>query len=56
MIAAGAGHLAILQILLEKDPDVNARDSSAHTALIWGILGGDVGVVEALLGAGADPD
>ena len=37
MIAAGAGHLAILQILLEKDPDVNARDSSAHTASIWGI-------------------
>ena len=51
MIAAGAGHLAILQIFLEKDTDVNAQDSSGHTALIWGILGGEIGVVEALLGA-----
>ena len=45
-----------MRALIEQKVEVNAREGDGATALHWAVLRDDIEVVEALLGAGADPD
>ncbi|XP_069973779.1 uveal autoantigen with coiled-coil domains and ankyrin repeats isoform X3 [Penaeus vannamei] len=53
-IAAGEGHLSVLEILLQKGGDLKARDNSGSTPLHCAARGGHVAVVEALVQRGSD--
>lgn len=54
--AAQRGHLAIVNLLLERGLDVNTLENGDHTtALHWAAAAGHVEVVRRLLDAGADP-
>ena len=56
-LAAEAGHLACVDVLLRHGFDVRRRDKFDNaTALHWAAQGGHVAVVEHLLEAGADID
>ncbi len=50
--AAGRGDPAVVEALLAKGADVNAKDESGITALMW--ASGHLDVVQALLAEGAD--
>ena len=52
--SARNGHSNILQGLLDRGADVNAKDSGGNTALIWAAWYGCVDVVRLLLDNGAD--
>ena len=52
--AAGRGELAIVEALLAKGTDVQARDNHGRTALMLASLNGHLVVVQALLAKGAD--
>ena len=52
-IASHRGHDAIVQILLERDVDINERDSTGRTALQLGATYGHMAVVRLLLQRGA---
>ncbi len=54
--AAESGDLAGLQLLLEENAPVDARDSSGRTALMLATLNGQGRAVDALLAHGADPN
>ena len=54
--AAETGDLAGLQLLLEEDAPVDARDSSGRTPLMLATLNGQGRAVDALLAHGADPN
>ena len=54
MYAAGNGHMKLLDFLLGKGADVNARNNPGYTALIWAAERGYNEGVERLIDAGAD--
>jgi tetratricopeptide (TPR) repeat protein len=54
MQAAFTGQTAIVRILLEARPDVDARLDNQSTALMAAALGGHTEIVRALIAAGAD--
>ena len=54
MLAAGNGAQAVVQALLKKGADVNARNSGGVTALMIATAGGDAPMVQLLMRAGAD--
>jgi hypothetical protein len=54
--AAESGDLAGLQLLLEENAPVDARDSSGRTPLMLATLNGQGRAVDALLAHGADPN
>jgi ankyrin repeat protein len=54
--AAEIGDLSGLQILLEKQTDIDSRDAAGRTALMLATLHGQSGAVAALLAYGADPN
>lgn len=53
--AASNGHLKVMEYLLTKHVDVNAKDVVHSTPLIMAACGGYVKAVECLLHRGADP-
>jgi ankyrin repeat protein len=55
MLAAGHGHLEIMNLLLDHGADVNARNYADGTALGMAAQSGHLHVVRALLARGADP-
>jgi len=52
--AAGAGHVAVVRLLLKHEADVDAADFIGRTPLMWGAMKGRTDVVRELLRAGAD--
>jgi hypothetical protein len=54
--AAEMGDLSGLQMLLEKQTDVDSRDAAGRTALMLATLHGQTDAVAALLAYGADPN
>ena len=54
--AAENGDLTELQGLLDKQPDIDARDASGRTALMLATLHGQTHAVDVLLAHGADPN
>ncbi|KAL9117500.1 MAG: hypothetical protein Q9187_005963 [Circinaria calcarea] len=52
--AAEGGHEAIIQLLLEKGADVDAKDENGHTALHEAAFKGNKAVIRLLLEKGAD--
>jgi catechol 2,3-dioxygenase-like lactoylglutathione lyase family enzyme len=56
-LAAEGGHLACVEVLLQRGLSVGLRDRMDNaTALHWAAQGGHLAVMERLLGAGADID
>ena len=63
-LAAQAGYLDFLALLIENNPELDAADNAGLTALHLSVLSreggeggeGGVGCLSALLKAGADPD
>lgn len=55
MLAAGAGHLAVLESLLAAGCEVKLKDQDGATALHRAAAQGHLAVVERLLEAGCDP-
>jgi predicted enzyme related to lactoylglutathione lyase len=56
-LAAEGGHLACVELLLERGLSVHLRDRGDNaTALHWAAQGGHIPVMERLLAAGADID
>lgn len=55
LLALGGQHEKIIELLLKKAADPNARDTSQSTALHWAALAGDERAVKLLLDHGADP-
>jgi hypothetical protein len=53
--AAGAGHEAIVALLLSRECELNARTASGWTALMRACNAGEIGCTRLLLDAGADP-
>ncbi|TCW61989.1 ankyrin repeat domain-containing protein [Treponema sp. J25] len=54
--AARAGHRGVIQYLLEKKADINAKDSAGSTALHDAARAGHLVIVKTLLEQGADPN
>jgi ankyrin repeat protein len=54
--AAETGDLTELQTLLDKQPDIDARDAGGRTALMLATLHGQTRAVDVLLAHGADPN
>jgi len=53
-MAAEEGHTAIVQMLLDHNADVNAKDMLRMTALHWAVERCHIDTVSLLLAAGAD--
>ena len=54
ILASTKGHLEVVQALLAKGADVNAKESTGYNALIEASRYGHVKLVQALLAKGAD--
>jgi len=54
--AADSGDILVVEELISKVPNVDARDKEGRTALHHAAMAGDIPVTAALLNAGADPD
>ncbi|OBT95161.1 hypothetical protein VE01_07603 [Pseudogymnoascus verrucosus] len=48
--AASEGHTAIIELLLERDADINSKDLYGRTPLLWAARGGHEAAVKLLLG------
>jgi ankyrin repeat protein len=48
-------NIDVLQQLIEKGVDINAKDNTGATALIYASIMGDFNIAKILLDAGADP-
>lgn len=55
VLATHSGHAALVDFLLERGADVTAAEVG-YTALHAAVLRGDLGMIEALLAHGADPN
>ena len=57
MLAAVRQDVELVRLMAGKGADLNVRDRSGSTALMWGAFNdtGDAAMVEALMGLGADP-
>jgi hypothetical protein len=55
-LAAEIGDLAALQVLIDKQPEIDARDASGRTALMIATVHGQAPAVDVLLAHGADPN
>ena len=55
MTAARRGNLAMVQLLVDKNANVNARDASGETALMVAAERGNAAVLKLLVQKGADP-
>lgn len=55
-VAAGAGRIDVVRVLLASDAQVNDSDRRRWTALHHAAAGGKTDCVAHLLGSGADPD
>ncbi len=53
-VVMGKGHAGIVQTLLAKGADVNAKDNDGGTALIMASQEGHAGIIQTLLAKGAD--
>ncbi|EQC28849.1 hypothetical protein SDRG_13361 [Saprolegnia diclina VS20] len=56
MLAAAGGHHTIVELLLERGPDVDATDAMGRTALMYAALSGHPIILDMLLGHFADMD
>jgi ankyrin repeat protein len=56
MVGSYFGHKALVKLLLENGADVDSKDSSGRTPLLWAIENGHKAVVELLLEKGANVD
>lgn len=54
MYASQEGYLGVVQALLAKGADVNAKNNDGRTALIFASLKGQLEIVQAFLAKGAD--
>jgi ankyrin repeat protein len=54
--AAETGDIPRLQILLGRQPEIDARDANGRTALMLAVLRGESRAVDMLLASGADPN
>lgn len=52
--AAQAGNTAAVQSLLQRGANIEAKDNSGSTALIWAAVRGQTGIVKVLLDKGAN--
>jgi ankyrin repeat protein len=52
--ASFRGRVAVLELLLQHNADVNAKSWNKWTPLFWASAGGHVNVVQLLLEHGAD--
>ena len=57
ILAAARQDVELVRLMAAKGADLNVRDRSGSTALMWGAFNdsGDAAMVEALIGLGADP-
>jgi ankyrin repeat protein len=56
MNAAGFGNKEVVELLLQRGADVNAKTQSGWTALMSAALSGQTEITKILLDAGADPN
>ncbi len=57
MAAAKIGHPEIVELLVRKGADINARNTDHNiTPLIWAANGGHIAIVKYLMAKNADPD
>jgi 7,8-dihydropterin-6-yl-methyl-4-(beta-D-ribofuranosyl)aminobenzene 5'-phosphate synthase len=54
--AAHGGHIDVLDFLMAKGADINARDNQGSTPLVWAAAGGKRESIVLLLDKGADPN
>ena len=54
-LAAGSGNSELVQMILERNPEVDARNSQGETPLLTASSDGNPAVVQLLLDHGADP-
>ena len=57
ILAAARQDVELVRLMVAKGADLNVRDRSGSTALMWGAFNdsGDAAMVEALIALGADP-
>lgn len=54
LVAAKAGRLDIVRVLIAAGADIDAQDDVGHNPLLWGCVTGDLALVRTVVEAGAD--